>query len=128
MVLVIEDIHQIAVERMHILHKRVEMIEIGGVSHVTDLHLRELIDDLRELVVQRLLQELHFPRVERANATDRISAMHDGRRLPLCLRQNRLFQLLQRIAIVLQSPFAFCMSAKRARTPAVGTTVIFLKL
>lgn len=62
---------------------------------ISYLHFGELVDDLGEFVVERLLQELDFPCVERANPPDRVLSVHDGRSFPLGLGKDHFFQLLE---------------------------------
>ena len=66
-VLVIEDVHEVGVERM-------DVVELG-----------ELADDGGQLVVIGLLGELHLAGVEAANTGDLVMAVDDGRRLSLSL-------------------------------------------
>lgn len=68
MVLVVEDVHQIGVEGMHV-------VQLG-----------EVLDDLRETVVHVLLRVLDLPGVEGTDAGDFVAFVHDRGRLPLGLR------------------------------------------
>ena len=75
-VLVVEDVHEVGVERMHLL-------ELG-----------KLFEYLRDLVVVVLLRVLDFARVELANATDGVLFVHHGGRFALGLGQYHVDEIL----------------------------------
>jgi len=80
---------------MHILNKQHRIQFDHWALGKRYLHLREFGNDLGQLIVERLLQELDFARVEGSNSADSIMTMDHGRSLPLCLRENHLFEVLK---------------------------------
>lgn len=68
MVLVVQHVHQIRIERMDIVQ------------------FREILDDLRQSVVEILLRVFDLSRVERTDARDLVAFVDNGGRLSLCLR------------------------------------------
>ena len=75
-VLVVQDVHEVGVERMDVVQ------------------LRELGHHRRQPVVERLLGELHLPRVELPDAGDLEVAVDDGGRLSLGLGQDNVHKVL----------------------------------
>ncbi len=65
----------------------------GAGTHIED---GEVGEDLRELVVQRLLRVLDLAHVELANAADRVAGVHDGGRLALRARERDVDKVLAR--------------------------------
>lgn len=78
MVLIVEDIHQICIERMHI-------VQLG-----------EILYDLRQTIVEVLLSVLHLACVERTNTRDFVTLVNHCGRLTLCLRQHNVDEVLEK--------------------------------
>lgn len=75
-VLVIEDVHKISIER-------VDVIQLG-----------EVCQDLGKLVVEALLGELDFSHVKLADARNLVLLVHDGRCFPLRFGQDDVDKVL----------------------------------
>lgn len=67
MVLVVQNVHQIGIEWMHIVQ------------------FREILDDLRQSIVEVLLCVFDLARVEGADARDLVAFVDNGGRFPLGL-------------------------------------------
>lgn len=77
MVLVVQNVHQISVERMHVVQ------------------FREILNDLCETIVETLLREFHFARVKRTDTRYLVSFVHNGRCFSLCFRQHNVDKVLR---------------------------------
>jgi hypothetical protein len=80
-ILVVQDVHQIGVERMHIVH------------------LGKLGEHLCHPVVVVLLRELDLAQVELSDARDLVLLVHNGRCLALCLGEDDIYEILYKSII-----------------------------
>jgi len=77
MILVVQHVHQIGVEGMHI-------VQLG-----------EILNDLRQTIVEVLLRVLHLAGVERPNSGYLVALVDHCRGLTLCLRQHNVDEVLE---------------------------------
>ena len=78
MVLIVQHVQQIAVERVHVIDSR------------------EVFEDSRQLFVPRLLRVLHLAHVKLANARDGVARVDDRRRLSLRAAQDDVDEIARR--------------------------------
>lgn len=93
MVLVIQDVHQVGVERVDVLQKQTKHNWESDKSpnsldrrlfEVTYIKLWEVGENLREAVVVVLLRELHLAHVKMSDAVNLVMFVDNCGRLPLC--------------------------------------------
>lgn len=76
MILVVQHVHQVGVERMHV-------VQLGKV-----------LNDLRQAIVEVLLRVLHLARVECPDSGYFVALVDHRRGLALCLRQHNVDEVL----------------------------------
>ena len=73
----------------------IQHVDQGRVEGVDVVRLREVLQDVRKLLVVRGLRELHLPHVKTTDTRDRVTRMHHRRRLTLSLRKKNVDHLLR---------------------------------
>ena len=82
MVFVVENVHQIGVERMYIIQ------------------LRKILNDLRKTVMETLLGKLHFAHIKSTNSGNFVVFMDYGGSFPLSFRQHNVDETLKKIQVI----------------------------